>query len=394
VYEPVSGEFLGVLVVDCEPGLFNLDAVNTLPELILFSVENTDTGYILYTNVDELLRKSDIDQMNVGKAKLHYDNIVLTALVNYPQLYRQFSSTQQVIVVIGVVCAVAFFILSMLFSNGIAKPITNISRQMADRSGHNKVSNEKYLKRRDEVGVLCNEYNALLDELERTVVSEYQHRLIMLDAQMRSLEAQIDSHFLYNTLESINSIAEIEHVESIATISQALGNMFRYSIKTKSELVTVEDELGHVGDYVSIQQIRFDNAFRLELKLSDELRKMRILKLIMQPLVENAIKHGLRNCQSGDCISIAGSFDNELITLSVEDNGTGMSEEQIAILRESLALEPHFSELGQRDSASIGLKNIQSRIELYYGKGHGLSISSSHGRGTRVTVSIPYIQAV
>jgi two-component system sensor histidine kinase YesM len=209
---------------------------------------------------------------------------------------------------------------------------------------------------------------------------------------MKSLEAQINSHFLYNTLESINSIAEIEEVESIATMSLALGNMFRYSIKTKSELVTIADELRHVNDYVSIQKIRFDNKFDLVVEIPKEMYPMRVLKLILQPIVENALYHGLQYCNFGRKITIRGNTNGAVIFLEVLDDGIGMIPEQLGKLRESLNEKPHFTELGQRNKQSIGLKNIHSRIELYYGEGYGLSVESEYHQGTKITIKLPALQ--
>ena len=126
---------------------------------------------------------------------------------------------------------------------------------MSSQSGHTLIQSTRYLNRTDEIGTLYNEYNAMVESLNAAVKQDYQDKLVLLDAQMKSLEARINSHFLFNTLEAINSIAELEDNESIATMSLALGNMFRYTLKTQSELVTVQDELDHVNDYVTIQTI-------------------------------------------------------------------------------------------------------------------------------------------
>ena len=391
VYNPVSRKFLGVLMVDCAPGIFDLTEVNALPELIRLTVEDARSGSTLIASQDAHPDPAgaDINGFERKEITLRYENLVLAMSVDYSWQDSQFNATRQTLMFIACFAMTTVVVISAAFSNSLARPITHLSGKMADRGGHNQITNQKYLRRRDEVGILCNEYNTLLDELQRIIANEYQNRLVMLDAQMRSLEAQIDSHFLYNTLESINSIAEIEKVGSIATISLALGNMFRYSIKTESELVSIADELEHVQNFVSIQKIRFDNAFSLVLDLTSTLSEMKVLKLILQPLVENALKHGLKNCQKGDIIRIIGRLDEKNITLRVEDNGAGMPGEQLHALRGELSREPRFPELGRRDARGIGLKNIHSRIELYYGKGYGLSIDSSLGKGTSVTILVP-----
>ena len=263
---------------------------------------------------------------------------------------------------------------------------------MSTQKGHTLIQSTRYLDRTDEIGTLYNEYNAMVSSLNSAIKQDYQDKLIILDAQMKSLEARINSHFLFNTLEAINSMAELDDNEMIATMSLALGNMFRYTLKTQSELVTINDELGHVQDYVSIQQIRFDNRFQLIIDIPQELRTCKVLKLILQPLVENALYHGLNYCTAGDTISISGNSDGQYIYLNVHDNGQGMSPETVAQLEKSLGDEPSFTELGHRNKQSIGLKNIHSRIELYYGHGYGLTISSLPGQWTNIQIKVPVLK--
>ena len=263
---------------------------------------------------------------------------------------------------------------------------------MAAQTGHTLTLSGQYLNRTDEIGTLYNEYNAMVESLNAAVKQDYHNKLVNLDAQMKSLEARINSHFLFNTLESINSMAELEDNEQIATMSQALGNMFRYTLKTKSELVSVQDELNHVNDYVTIQRIRFDERFRLEVDMEDSFKQEQVLKLILQPLVENALYHGLKYCSCGDLISIIGRKEGDYLIIHVRDNGMGMDKETLKLLQERLMEEASFTELGQRNKQSIGLKNIHSRIELYYGRGYGLSITSEEGNFTDVQIKLPILK--
>ena len=228
-----------------------------------------------------------------------------------------------------------------------------------------------------------------MKEQEQYIKTQYQDRLILLDAQMKSLEAQINSHFLFNTLESINSIAEVEGVSSISDIVLSLGNMFRYSIKTESEIVTLYDELDHINNYVSIQQVRFNNRFRVETDISDSLKKQKVLKLILQPLVENALYHGLKNCTRGDLITVSAKKDNNNLLISVWDNGVGMSEDELNSLQEKLIAPAEFKSLGKRSSRSIGLSNINARIRLYYGHEYGMTVDIAASGGLRITLRLP-----
>ncbi len=387
IYDPDL--LLGVLVIDCTPDLFDdLSTVNTLPDTILLTVEN-DSGYVLYNNLDSINWKYSEGNTVTTSYELATPSLRLTATTNNQKLYEDFGVTRILIIEIALVCALIFIVASILLSNYLTRPIVHLSTQMAAQKMHTTPFHTKYLDRTDEVGILYNEYNNMLEELNTYAKNQYQNKLITLDSQMKSLEAQINSHFLYNTLESINSIAEIEEIESISIMSMALGNMFRYSIKTQSELVTVADELGHVNDYVVIQQIRFDNKFHLDIDIPEPMYELKVLKLILQPIVENALYHGLQYCNAGDSITIRGTCDAHNICFTITDNGVGMNEDELQDLQKKLAEEAHFTELGQRSKESIGLKNIHTRISLYYGRNYGLSISSNPGNGTTIEIRLP-----
>lgn len=387
LYDVYSHEFLGVIIIDCSPKIFDLQNINTLPNNVMLSIENINNK-ILYSNAIELPYNFSNNSTRTVKRELLLEPLTLVAAINYDALYKEFDSSRLLFIIIPLVCAAIFLIISIVLSDGLTKPISYLSTQMSkNKSKH--ISIKRYLDRTDEIGILFNEYNLMLQKLDSHIKKEYQNKLITLDSQMKSLEAQINSHFLFNTLEIINSIAEIEGVESISTTSKSLGNMFRYSIKTKSELVTIEEELNHVKDYISIQQIRFPNRIRVEFQVPSNLHSKKVLKLILQPIVENSFNHGLANCSTGDLIKISATTSGNKITLTVADNGLGMTEEQLQNIQENLLEPPQFKELGQRNKQSIGLKNIHCRIQLYYGQAYGLSIKSKKNNGTTIIIQLP-----
>jgi two-component system sensor histidine kinase YesM len=389
LYDVYSKEFLGVLFIDCTPTVFDLSTVNTLPDTALLSIGQGNQ--ILYSNIDSLPKGFSYTNSFKFQQNLDWETLSLTAVFNTQGLYEEFNSTKQTLLLMSLICGFIFIIISIFLSTSLTKPIIYLSKKMSLRGEDNLIYNERYLNRTDEIGILYNEYQSMIDELKNYIKNELENKLITLDSQMKSLEAQINSHFLYNTLESINSIAEIEEIDTISTMSLALGDMFRYSIKTTSELVTIKDEIKHVNDYISIQQIRFDNRFRLELNLSEHLYHLKILKLILQPIVENALYHGLQYCNVGTYIRIDGYIHNNSIYLTVEDDGIGMTPERLLELNKSLLEKAKFTELGHRNKQSIGLKNIHTRIQLYYGEGYGMHIESKRGNGTAITLQVPLI---
>ena len=387
-----SHQNLGILLIDCDPEMFDLSAANTMPDITLMILDNTERQDVLYTNYEEIGRVFSEKNRQMLRTDLNLSPLRLTLIIDYDTLYKEFNITGVLMLLVCGVCALGFIIFAYIMSRYMVHPVEHLSRKMASQKGHTLIQSTQYLNRKDEIGTLYNEYNAMVESLNASVKQDYHDKLVILDAQMKSLEAQINPHFLFNTLESINSMAELDDNEQIATMSMALGNMFRYTLKTQSELVTVEDELGHVNDYVSIQQLRFDSRFRLEVHASPEFRKLKVLKLILQPLVENALYHGLQYCTMGDFISIKGQTDERFIYIDVYDNGQGMDEVTLRTLQNSLNQEASFTELGHRNKQSIGLKNIHSRIELYYGRGYALFITSQPGEWSNIRIKLPILK--
>lgn len=386
-----TNEFLGVILVSCDSDIFDLSTVNTMPETTLLYISSKETNYTLYSNINELPENFSGSGLEVKKTDLAVDSLELTAAFDYDSLYAEFSLTGALFLVVAFTCILIFLVLAYVMTKNMIRPLEELSTTMS-RQGKDLSFYSPYMNRTDEIGTLYNEYSNMLEELNASIKRDYQDKLNILDAQMKSLEARINSHFLFNTLESINSMAEIDENEDIATMSLALGNMFRYAIKTPSEIVTLQDEINHVKDYVSIQAIRFSNKFTLTLDIPDELYQQKVLKLILQPLVENSFYHGLNYCTAGDNITIQAKRDSTILYITVSDNGQGMTQEVLDELRAKLSEEASFTELGHRNKQGIGLKNIHSRIELYYGRGYGLSITSTPGEGTSITIKIPVLQ--
>lgn len=386
-----TNEFLGVILVSCNPDIFDLSTVNTTPDSTLLYISSKETDYTLYSNIDELPDTFANSDLQVRKTDLTVNSLELTAAFNYDSLYGEFSLTSALLLIVAFTCILFFLVFAYVLTKNMIRPLEELSNTMSHQ-GKELSFYSPYMNRTDEIGTLYNEYANMLEELNASIKRDYQDKLNILDAQMKSLEARINSHFLFNTLESINSMAEIDENEDIATMSLALGNMFRYAIKTPSEIVTLQDEINHVKDYVSIQSIRFSNKFTLTLDIPDELYQQKVLKLILQPLVENSFYHGLNYCTAGDNITIQAKRDSTILYITVSDNGQGMTQEVLDELRAKLSEEASFTELGHRNKQGIGLKNIHSRIELYYGRGYGLSITSTPGEGTSITIKIPVLQ--
>lgn len=388
IYDVYSRKFLGVLYVNCAPEIFSLDKINVLPKSAEFTLKRADD--VLYSTSDGDGAKEN--QVIEYERDISCNGVVLTAVFDKTELAAEYRMIWKLMVGALLIFLIIFVVLSYFLAQYLTKPITALSRIMAQQREKLIILESPYFNRTDEIGTLYNQYYNMLEENKRYIKSEYENKLILMDTQMKALESQINAHFLYNTLEAINSLAEIEGEKEISTMALALGDMFRYSIKTKGAVVILEKELCHVENFVAIQQIRFDNAFIFNMDVPQELLSSHILKLTLQILVENALYHGLLNCSMGSTITLSARKAGGKLYFSVTDDGVGISGEAMEQLRKSLMKKSSFAEPNGDGNGSIGLKNINSRIQLYYGEQYGVNIVSETGKGTTVTICVPEIE--
>lgn len=281
---------------------------------------------------------------------------------------------------------ILYFIVSSMHLN----PINELTAVI---SGYERSTNPKKFFLPDSDNGHYNPDNNASSEIGYLINKVYDIRLKQKEAELNSLQNQINPHFLYNTLESIRGAALYNGIHEIAAMSKALSLLFRYSISDKP-LVTIKEELGHLENYMSIQNFRYENRFELVLSIPPEFYSYQILKLTLQPLIENSIKHGLEMKLGKGTIKIEIISLNKSIKIQVSDNGIGMNSKKIEELNRSLSAN-EFSregmESGESSSAGIGVRNVNSRIKLYFGEQYGLSFKEAY-TGTIVELILPAVK--
>lgn len=241
-------------------------------------------------------------------------------------------------------------------------------REVDIRSGNN------------EIGMLRDGYNKMLNEIQELIKRVIEEQKIKRKAELDVLQAQIKPHFLYNTLGSINSLALMGKSEEVCSIVDALGGYYRLCLSKGREIITIGEEIDIVRNYLKIQQVRFGDLFTVYYDLDEACTGCRILKLVLQPLVENSLYHGIRAKGEQGSIRISTRAEGERIHLTVEDDGTGISEED---------LEKILNSRIGTDSSSFGLRGTIERLRIYYGMEDAFRIESDPGKGTRITITIP-----
>lgn len=243
----------------------------------------------------------------------------------------------------------------------------------------------------DEIGRLAHSYNMLGQHIEKLKRQLIQGEARKKEADMRALQAQINPHFLYNTLSSIHWIALMTEEKRIADMVGALSDFLRFSLNKGKEFCPVHQELAHIRNYAQVQSIRFPDQFDVDIMADPGLQDKWMLKLLLQPLVENAMIHGVQKKQSKGTIAVYVEADRNRMSFLVLDDGVGMSGDTLARIRRALEATGRGEEPGAEE-ASYGLRNVHERLLLHYGPEAGLTIDSKPNAGTRVSFSIPVME--
>lgn len=241
----------------------------------------------------------------------------------------------------------------------------------------------------DEISQIGEEFNRMIDQLQKIHINIAIAELRQKEAELRALQGQINPHFLYNSLDCIRSAALVNHDTIAAKQIQTLANMLRYTVSgnISMEKVSISEEIDHIYDYLSMLSFRFEDRYSVNLQICDAILPLQTLKLILQPVVENAFTHGLRHMASGGAVLISGSLHDSCVVFRVEDNGCGIAEDRLLQLQQLLSGHP----LVGQDTPFMGLVNINDRIRLAYGNEYGVQVDSTLHQGTAVTIRIPII---
>ena len=276
----------------------------------------------------------------------------------------------------------AFFLVSLIISRGLTKPLTYMMSIM-NRIKMGETNLRLKSMKQYEFGVLGQEFNDMLNRMEKLISEKYATQILANDARYKALQAQVNPHFLYNTLDTMSGIAASKNCPQVSRLCLALSNLFRYSLNMKDPLSTFEEEILHSKNYMYIMNIRMQDSVQLDIAVKSELLKEKLPRLSLQPLLENALLHGLKEKRGEKWIRLTAKADTNNLWIIVEDNGVGMNADAI-----NEHLKKSVTEVLQRKS-SIGLDNINARVKLLFGPEYGISVQSEKNEGSRVTLYLP-----
>jgi len=281
-----------------------------------------------------------------------------------------------------VVIAIVLFVLSILIPLSITRPINELSKVM-DRVAKGDLSVRANFNKGPEMTALSDSLNTMIDKINELLQQVTDEQTCLRKAEFEVLQAQINPHFLYNTLDAIVWLAEAGEQKKVVTMVGDLSNFFRTSLNHGRDIVTIQDELQHINSYLKIQKVRYQDILEYDIQVPKDLNDYLIPKITLQPLVENALYHGIKNKRGRGKIIVTGRRDGEILVLSVSDNGIGMTPEVLERLKEELRLETE----GER--TIYGMYNVNERIRLNFGDQYGLHIASTYGEGSQIEVVLP-----
>ena len=243
------------------------------------------------------------------------------------------------------------------------------------------------VKGKDEMGELGIQINSMLDSIEVLMQEKLDREMLIKNTEIKALQNQINAHFIYNVLECIKMMAEIDEEFEISDAVTSLGELFRYNMKWVSGNVTIQEEIAYIKNYIQLMNLRYDFTIILSIKIPEDIYEQEIPKMSLQPIVENAICHGIVEMGEDATIYIKALRKEEEFEISITDSGIGMDEKQMDILEKKIRGE---IEASGGSGNGIGLKNVQDRIKIQFGDKYGLKIHSKEGCFTKVSVLLPY----
>ncbi|WP_179089304.1 sensor histidine kinase [Paenibacillus odorifer] len=400
IKDPITLKTIGMLIVDFDAELISKWLGTKVAENNGQLLVLTPSGDVIYDSLGRYMgqRYPHIDALHadgwttldeISKVNLNTTNssgLIMAGIIQKSQVNNEMKTVRTWI--IGI--TTALIITAMSFTYGIilrfSKKVKIIVKSMK-RLQEGDLSTRIHLNREDELQLIANNFNYMCERLELYINKVYISELTQKNAELVALQSQINPHFLYNTLEAIRMRAITQGAKDVGQMIYILSTLFRTMIK-KSMVVTISDEIEYCNLYLELFQIRHKDRLQIESQISPAAMNCSIVKLLIQPVIENYIVHGFRPDRFGNLIRIEVTESGGEIQIAISDNGNGITPSKLTELQQMLQVSMRMDE----PPSSVGLCNVNERIKLYYGTEYGLTIASEVNKGTIVIMNIPVVR--
>ena len=340
-------------------------------------------------NIDAVMN-AKTDTVTVGKgehekiytiSRSEKTGWTVVGCMNVAELLKGSRQAQRVYVVCAAGLIVLALILSRLLARNITYPIQRLRDSMKKVQTGEFPTIDLEVSSENEIGSLTKSFNVMTHRIQELMAQNIHEQEQKRKSELKALQSQINPHFLYNTLDSIIWMAEGKKNEEVVLMTASLARLLRQSISNEDELVSIGQEAEYARSYLTIQKMRYKDKLEFQIDISPAIFGVKIIKLVLQPIIENAIYHGLKYKDSKGFLIVCGYQEGEKAVLEVEDNGVGMDEETLSHIFEKHKVNYH--------SNGVGVYNVQKRLKLYYGEEYGIVYKSKKNEGTRAVITIP-----
>lgn len=364
----------GELLYSSDPAMSSLP-----PEWLAAIVENgEETGSFQYTE------PGSGEAKRLVYARSDHNGQLVAKLIPVHVIVAQADKTRAINLLIALSIILIVIATTAYISIRLTGPLLKLKRHMV-RAGEGNFQLPVAVTQTDEIGQISQAYNRMIQQIDTLIREEYKMRLATRESQWKALQAQINPHFMYNTLQTIGSVALDEGIDELVRMTHALSDMLRYSLKP-GERVALQDELRNVEDYLWIQTCRFEDKLVSHLDVAEEALQWTVPKLFLQPLVENAIIHGLEPAKHRGEVELQCRIEAGGLRIVIADNGVGIAPERLGRLQTALDAPDMLEQSGHE---RIGLLNVRQRLQLMYGMNARLQLDSTPGQGTRIEMWLP-----
>ena len=399
IFNLENGKILGVIVIDIDYELLKetltRSSIQNDEKVLVINPKGENIFTYPYNVIlDDIIiehpillreKKKEITGKVFGNDSIIVSNTIeytgwkFIRVISSQKIHRETNSLETIAIYMFFVFLLICFYASFALSKTVTNPIKELNQKFKlVETGD--LSVRTLIKGNDEMGELSNSFNNMVAKLN--TLMEMQKK--KSDMEFQILQAQINPHFLYNTLDSIKWLAVLQNVHTVSDMTTALINLLKYNISKNNTLVSVAEELDSVTNYVKIQKYRYGDIFNIQYDIDEGTIECKILRFSLQPIVENCIIHGFENIEGKGVIAIRSKIENDQLRIEIADNGSGMDQNTLECIVKSDNSKKKFS--------GIGINNIQERIKTYFGMNYGLSYESTPGLGTKAILTLPIVK--
>lgn len=342
--------------------------------------ENIDI--VMNADTDTVVTGEGDDEKIYTLARSEITGWTIVGCMNMAELLKSSKEANNIYVMTAIVLVVIAMLISSFIARSITLPIQKLRDSMERvQEGDFKAADDLVIPSQNEIGSLTTSFNVMTHKIEDLMAQNVHEQELKRKSELKALQSQINPHFLYNTLDSIIWMAEGKKNEEVVLMTASLARLLRQSISNEDELVSIGQEIEYARGYLTIQKMRYKDKLEFWIEVEPSILNIRLIKLVLQPVIENAIYHGLKYKESRGLLLVKGFMKNGNAVLQVIDDGVGMDQETLDHIYERHKVDYH--------SNGVGIYNVQKRLQLYYGNEYGIVYESKPGEGTTATITIP-----